>query len=120
MENDAETENVSRNSVEQAEMRVEQEAARLSIIGDMVSVSDFDVPTMGQLTKFNGKHVIRSGGQPKPGWSGLMSPQPYRSPFQLRELFKISSKDYKYRCEPLITKISKHSNLIRVGETFKM
>ena len=59
-------------------MRVENEAARLSMIGQMVSVSDFDVPTMGQLTKINGKHVIISGGKPKPDWSGLMSPQPHR------------------------------------------
>ena len=96
----------------------ELEASRLNITEDIASVTDFDTPTMGILSKVNGKHVIISGGKPKSDWSGLMNPQPHRSPFQLRELFKVSSKDYKYRCEPLSIKITKESNLVTVGEPF--
>ena len=49
-----------------------------------------------------------------------MNPQPHRSPFQLRELFSVSSKAYKYRCEKINSTITKDSNLVILGDTLKM
>ena len=41
-------------------------------------------------------------------------------PFQLSELFNVSSKDCKNRCEELNTTITKKTNLVILGDTFMM
>ena len=61
-----------------AALRAELEAARFETSGEFGSVTDLVIPTMGQLTKVNGKNVIVSSGKPKADWSGLMNPQPHR------------------------------------------
>ena len=81
-------------------------------------LSTIDTPTMGRMSKVKGKRVIISGGKPKPDWSGLIDPKPYRTPFQVREMFKVSNKDYKNRCEKINTKITKDTNLVVLGQTF--
>ena len=103
-----------------AAMRAELEAARFETSGEYGSVTDLVIPAMGQQSKVNGKSVIISGGKPKADWSGLMNPQSHRSPFQIRELFSVSSKAYKHRCEKIHSTITKDSNLVVVGDILKM
>ena len=79
--------------------------------------STVNTPIIGQMTKVNGKRVIISGGKPKPNWSGLIDPKPYRTPFQVREMYKVSNKDYKNRCEKINTTITKESNLVILGQS---
>ena len=76
-------------------LEAELKAADLGKTLCLDAVTDFEVPIMGHLSRVNGKSVIISGGVPKVDWSGLKNPQSHRSPFQLRELFKVSSKDSK-------------------------
>ena len=102
-----------------ADIQADLQAAKLKDL-DLSLVSDIEIPIMGQMGKVNDKRVIISGGQPLADWSGLKDPQPHRNPYQLRELFKVSTKDHKNRCEKMNTTITKETNLVTLGASMKL
>ena len=116
-ENKSEVESLSSDA--QAALRATMEAIEAGKVD--ASLESIVVPKMGQLLKLNGTNVIISGGQPNESWTGLMRPTgSYRSPLQLRTLNKVSTKEYKLRCEkiPNLT-IEKETNLVLAGDILK-